>query len=192
MLFKAPTGKVHSSLVDHDRCVFIRNNAKTDYSALAELPVHEYEAGDDCMNCESAIEAEVGSVEASDTPVLFSQDGTPEVDGKDIEEDDDWEDEDDFVADPEKKEKAERDLGIRDADTAIEQWELLAERTQSDKGRLFWEAKIADLKSRIEFVPESDKPEAPGVSEEETPAVEPEETKPVRRTTKKSAPASVK
>ncbi|MFK0175642.1 hypothetical protein ACIQVR_06730 [Streptomyces xanthochromogenes] len=191
MLFKAPTGKVHSSLVDHDRCVFIRNNAKTDYSALSELPVDEYEAGDDCMNCESAVAKEMKSVRSAETPLPFENSEDPSENYTDDDEDDEWEDEDDFVADLEKKAKAERELGIRDADAALEHWELLAERATSRHGRSFWEGKIADLKARIEFIPESES-EAESVevevseeSNEEEP-VTVEEKKPSRRTAKKA------
>ncbi|MFD9792358.1 hypothetical protein ACFWXK_15565 [Streptomyces sp. NPDC059070] len=198
MLFKAPTGKVHSSLVDHDRCVFIRNNAKTDYAALSELPVHEYESGDDCMNCESAIESEVQADKTSETPRLFEERDASEPEGEGLaEEEDDWEDEDDFVADPEKKEMVERDLGICDAEVALEKWEMLAERSRSPHGRAFWERKIADLKSQIEFVPESEKAEN-AVSEEpatEAPAVPEQSTesaKPARRPAKKVVAAATK
>ncbi|MFE9120889.1 hypothetical protein [Streptomyces sp. NPDC007172] len=197
MLFKAPTGKVHSSLADHDRCVFIRNNAKTDYSALSELPVNEYEPGDDCMNCESAIATEVESGKVAETPLPFEGSDDPETDGEEFEEEDDWEDEDDFVADPEKKEQAERDLGICDADVALEKWEMLAERSRSAHGRAFWGLKIADLKARIEFVPESEKAEtsvSQEAAEEETsiPEQATEGSKPVRRASKKAVAATAK
>ncbi|MFI6052757.1 hypothetical protein ACIBCO_22080 [Streptomyces violascens] len=197
MLFKAPTGKVHSSLVDHDRCVFIRNNAKTDYAALSELPVDEYEPGDDCINCESAIAGEAPSGEVTKTPLPFEDDDNVSEEAVADEDDDEWEDEDEFVSDPEKKGKAELELGIREADTALERWELLATSTKSHKGRAFWESKVADLKARIEFVPESEKidpPEAAEISEVENPAdVElPKEAKPARRTTKKAVAMAAK
>ncbi|MFJ8384755.1 hypothetical protein ACIQ9Q_09620 [Streptomyces sp. NPDC094438] len=196
MLFKAPTGKVHSSLVDHDRCVFIRNNAKTDYSALSELPVDDYESGDDCMNCESAIAGEVKSNKNSETPLPFEDDDLSS-DGVEPEGDDDWEDEDEFVPDPQKKEEAERELGIRDADAALYQWEILAERTDSPKGRAFWESKIAQLKARIEFVPEPEKAEssAPDKTAEENivaPEQAAEEVKPARRTAKRAVTTTAK
>lgn len=158
-MFKAPTGKHHSSLVDHDRCVFIRNNAKTDFAALTELPVEEYEKGDDCVNCEAAIADEVASAgvigpKERTTPA----DTLPVSDGSD--EDDDWEDEDEYVVDPDKKAVVEAELGIQDAEKAIENWEYIAERAKSVQGREFWSNKALSLRSAIEFIPESSKPEA--------------------------------
>ncbi|MFI6685390.1 hypothetical protein [Streptomyces sp. NPDC050485] len=158
MLYQAPTGKVHSSLVDHDLCVFIRNNAKTDYAALSELPVGGYEPGDDCLNCQSAIAEELksapdleGSNQADSGEMLFGQGG----DESDV---DDWEDEDEFVVDPEKKAAAEVDLGIRDAEQALYNWEYIVDQARSDQGREFWRKKIQDLRDAIEFRPEAENP----------------------------------
>ncbi|MFK0295460.1 hypothetical protein ACIQU6_34015 [Streptomyces sp. NPDC090442] len=199
MLFKAPTGKTHSTLVDHDRCVFIRNNAKTEFAALTELPVSDYEPGDDCVNCAAAIAEEISRVGAGgESTVVDSSHSSSDADSVD-----DWEDEDEFVVDPEKKAAEESRLGIRDAEKAIDAWEYLAERATSLHGRKFWSEKAQKLRVAIEFVPVSESPEKKTEEESTTPEqeavteltlenVEPDPEKPAsrRKTVKKTTATS--
>ncbi|MFE7313829.1 hypothetical protein ACFU7T_12080 [Streptomyces sp. NPDC057555] len=166
MLFKAPTGKTHSTRVDHDRCVFIRNNAKTRFAALTELSISDYEPGDDCVNCAAAIAEEVARVGADDESTAIDSDHS----GNGSDPVDDWEDEDEYVVDPEKKAAEEKRLGIQDAEKAIDIWEHLAGRATSVHGRKFWSDKARELRDAIEFVPESVQSEKKG--EEETAGAE--------------------
>ncbi|AYV29625.1 hypothetical protein EES41_23195 [Streptomyces sp. ADI95-16] len=164
MLYAAPTGKTHSSQVDHDLCVFIRNNAKTNFSALSELAVADYEPGADCVNCASAIESEVRAGATSDSVssrAIEDSNGSDEIDEDDEDGDDDWEDEDEYVVDPEKKAAEEAKRGLRDAEQAIYQWEYIAARCTTDTGKAFWTEKVRELREAIEFVPVAEVVEVP-------------------------------
>lgn len=129
MLYEAPTGKVHSSEVDHDLCVFIKNNARLNFNGCTLLPVERYQPGNDCVKCETAIRAEVDE---------------HEYDYGDAEDEGD----DEFVIDPDKKAAAEAKHGIRDAEKAIDNWMAI--------GGDFWENKARSLMEEIRFVPETD------------------------------------
>ncbi|MFD9569747.1 hypothetical protein ACFWBI_07870 [Streptomyces sp. NPDC059982] len=196
MLYQAPTGKTHSSQVDHDLCVFIRNNAKTNFSALSELAVANYEPGDDCVNCASAIESEVSAGATNDSVsshAIEDSNVSEDIDEEDEEDEDDWEDEDEYVVDPEKKAAEETKRGLRDAEQAIYQWEYIAARCTTNTGKAFWLEKVRELREAIEFVPVAEVVEVPeeapeAVAEEanETEAnAAPEKTVTRRRSVKK-------
>ncbi|MEV6673265.1 hypothetical protein [Streptomyces sp. NPDC051162] len=129
MLYEAPTGKVHSSEVEHDLCVFIKNNARLNFNGCTLLPVERYQPGNDCVKCEEAIRSEVDE---------------HEYDYGDAEDEGD----DEFVIDPERKAEAEAKYGIRDAEKAIDNWMAI--------GGDFWENKAQSLLEEIRFVPETD------------------------------------
>ncbi|WP_030372878.1 hypothetical protein [Streptomyces rimosus] len=161
MLYESPNGKVHSSEVDLDSCVVMRNNARTNFQALNEISVDEYESGQDCNNCADEIRKEINQAPPKAAATNTEQPAEAELDVENYQEDDDWEDEDDFVVDPEKKTAVEQELGILDAEMAILRWEHIAERTRSATGRGFWETKAKTLRAAIEFIPASEKASEP-------------------------------
>ncbi|MFF4223177.1 hypothetical protein ACFYZH_09965 [Streptomyces abikoensis] len=133
MLYEAPTGKVHSSEVDHDLCVFIKNNARLNFNGCTLLPVERYQPGNDCVKCEEAIRSEIDE---------------HEYDYGDAEDEGD----DEFVIDSERKTEAEAKYGIRDAEKAIDNWMAI--------GGDFWENKAQSLLEEIRFVAEDPEEEA--------------------------------
>ncbi|MEU7149740.1 hypothetical protein AB0B15_17150 [Streptomyces sp. NPDC045456] len=169
MLYIAPaTGKTHSTGVNHDLCTFIRNNAKVGFRNATGLPVADYEPGSDCVNCASAIAEEIAkATEGNPQDLGDARQLNTVTEINDV--DDDWEDEDEYVVDPEKKAAVERERGLMDAEKAIENYEHLA-----TEGRFsaawFWREKAAELRAAIEYIPESAKvdpaPEEPEPSED--------------------------
>ncbi|MEU7187431.1 hypothetical protein [Streptomyces sp. NPDC045369] len=154
MLYVAPaTGKTHSTFIDHDLCAFIRNNAKLGFRNATSLPVADYEPGNDCLNCAPAIAEEVAKATEGNPQVSGDAEHLNNVTESD-EVEDDWEDEDEYVVDPEKKAAVERERGLRDAEKAIENYEHLASQGQF-KASAFWREKAAELRAAIEYVPES-------------------------------------
>lgn len=153
MLYQAASGRVHSSEVDHDLCVFIKNNARTDFAALKELPIHDYMEGDDCVKCSDAIRTEVKS---------------HEYDYGDADDDGAQDDGDEYEIDPVKKAAAEEKYRIRDAEKAIDNWMAI--------GGEFWEEKTRNLMEEIRLVPEPDSDE-PRASEAEEAEASEEPTK---------------
>ncbi|GGP71987.1 hypothetical protein [Streptomyces melanogenes] len=179
MLYKAPTGKVHSSLTDHDLCVFVRNNAKTDFAGAEELPIGDYQPGDDCVNCAEGIRQEVKVENRRAHPDLgtdaVEKGGLPSaVSDEPDDEEDDWEDESEYVVDPEKKAAVEAEMGLLDAEEAMENWTYIASRSRSEHGRTFWNDKVAALRAAIEFVPGQDEQATEPPAEDDVPSAEEE------------------